>query len=128
MQNSAIEAAKWLTHEQYDNFHDVLQALVDDVIAGDKVVDVNDYMMQYIKENFPIQYRNYEWSIADAKGRVKLELDELVQRIDKLNKFVESAKFKTLSELMRQKLNIQLTAMETYKQQLEARLEIWDKQ
>ena len=62
----------------------------------------------------------------DAKERVKVELDNLVQNITKLTAFTFTDKFTELSERMQQLMKDQLFAMLNYAQCLRDRLNIWD--
>lgn len=60
----------------------------------------------YLEDNFTI----YD-SFID---KMKLELDELDERIEKLEKFIESDSFMSLEETDRNLLNEQLQAMHSY--------------
>lgn len=60
----------------------------------------------YLEDNFTI----YD-SFVD---KMKLELDELDERIEKLEKFIESDSFMSLEETDRNLLNEQLQAMHSY--------------
>lgn len=69
----------------------------------------------YLEDNFTI----YD-SFVD---RMKLELDELDERIEKLEKFIESDSFMSLEETDRNLLNEQLQAMHSYLGVLSCRFE-----
>lgn len=62
----------------------------------------------------------------DAKERVKVELDNLVQNITKLTAFTFTDNFTKLSNRMQQLMKDQLFAMLNYAQCLRDRLNIWD--
>ena len=65
-----------------------------------------------------------------AKERVKVELDELNQRIGKLSAFLFGSAIiekKDISNAMKGLLKRQLAQMQDYAQTLQERLEIWDK-
>jgi hypothetical protein len=61
-----------------------------------------------------------------AKERVQQELDELEEKLDKLNAFIGNEKFEGLSVDRRQLLISQSIVMETYAHILRLRLRIWD--
>ena len=64
-----------------------------------------------------------------AKERVKVELDELNQKIVKLSNFLFSSKVidANISHQMQYCLRDQLNYMQQYAQCLQKRLQIWDK-
>ncbi len=73
------------------------------------------HQSHFFEENF---------TLADSFiDRMKLELDELDDRILKLEKFIESDAFKTLEETDINLLNEQLEAMHSYLGTLSCRME-----
>ena len=62
----------------------------------------------------------------DAKERVQVELDNLVQNITKLMAFTFTEKYTKLSKRMQELLKDQLFTMMSYAQCLRDRLNIWD--
>lgn len=55
--------------------------------------------------------------------RLKDEMNKLDEKIDKLDTFIMSDKFKELSQIQQVLLNVQVSAMETYWKCLAERLE-----
>lgn len=94
-------------------------------------IDCDEEMDGYLVEN---QYNEVSWlskmffedkfMLADSfVDRMKLELDELDDRIYKLEKFIESDSFISLEETDRNLLNEQLQAMHSYLGALSCRME-----
>lgn len=93
--------------------------------------DIDDDMDGYLVEN---QYNEVSWlpkaffedkfTLIDSFiDRMKLELEELDDRIWKLEKFIESDSFNSLEETDRNLLNEQLQAMHGYLGALSCRFE-----
>lgn len=94
-------------------------------------IDCDEEMDGYLVEN---QYNEVSWlpktffedkfTLADSfVDRIKLELDELDERIEKLEKFIDSDSFASLEEIDRNLLNEQLEAMHSYLGALSCRME-----
>lgn len=97
-----------------------LKDIPDDVLPF--YIDCDEEMDGYLVEN---QYNELSWlpktffedkfTLADSfVDRMKLELDELDERINKLEKFIETDSFISLEETDRNLLNEQLQAMHSY--------------
>lgn len=94
-------------------------------------MDCDEEMDGYLVEN---QYNEVSWlpktffedkfTLAESYiDRMKIELDELDDRIWKLEKFIESDSFMSLEETDRNLLNEQLEAMHSYLGALSCRME-----
>jgi len=94
-------------------------------------IDCDEEMDGYLVEN---QYNEVSWlpktffedkfTLAESCiDRMKIELDELDDRILKLEKFIESDAFKSLEETDRNLLTEQLEAMHSYLGALSCRME-----
>ena len=94
-------------------------------------IDCDEEMDGYLVEN---QYNEVSWlpktffedkfTLAESYiDRMKIELDELDDRIWKLEKFIESDSFMSLEETDRNLLNEQLEAMHSYLGALSCRME-----
>lgn len=94
-------------------------------------IDCDEEMDGYLVENHnneltwtPKSFFEENFTLADSFiDRMKLELDELDDRIWKLEKFIESDAFKSLEETDRNLLNEQLEAMHSYLGALSCRME-----
>lgn len=94
-------------------------------------MDCDEEMDGYLVENHygeltwtPKSFFEENFTLADSfADRMKLELDELDDRIWKLEKFIESDAFKSLEETDRNLLNEQLEAMHSYLGALSCRME-----
>lgn len=64
--------------------------------------------------------------MSDYLSRMKLELDELGDRLKKLQGFINSDSFEVLSVLNRMLLKTQMQAMATYHEVLELRITLND--
>ncbi len=58
----------------------------------------------------------------DYLGRMRIELKELDEKINKLGDFIESEKFEALDDVQKHYLIIQLNAMKVYEEILAARI------
>lgn len=58
----------------------------------------------------------------DYLGRMRIELKELDEKINKLGDFIESEKFEALDDVQKHYLIIQLNAMKVYEETLAARI------
>lgn len=65
-------------------------------------------------------------SVDPAKERVKVELNELRERLVKLEAFINSTAITKLKDRMRALLTLQLGCMREYEEVLVERLRIWD--
>ena len=61
--------------------------------------------------------------MEDFKTRLKTEQKELESKLDKLDNFILSDKFKGVDDVQRALLQVQATAMNSYNQCLKERLE-----
>ena len=52
--------------------------------------------------------------MSDFKARLNQEIEELVEKLKKLESFIDSDKFASIPEMQRQLLLIQAPAMRTY--------------
>lgn len=89
--------------------------------------EMDGYLMEDVYGNkswCSIGYLEDNFTIYDSfVDRMKLELDELDERIEKLEKFIESDSFMSLEETDRNLLNEQLQAMHSYLGALSCRME-----
>ena len=60
--------------------------------------------------------------MSDFLSRLRLEKQELSEKVESLQKFIDSDAFKTIGNVQQTLLNIQINAMITYKQCLLERL------
>ena len=94
-------------------------------------IDCDEEMDGYLVANHygeltwtPKSFFEENFALADSFiDRMKLELDELDERIGKLEKFIESDSFISLEETDRNLLNEQLQAMHSYLGALSCRME-----
>ena len=93
-------------------------------------MDCDEEMDGYLVENHygeltwtPKSFFEENFALADSFiDRMKLELDELDERIEKLEKFIDSDSFASLEETDRNLLNEQLQAMHNYLGTLSCRM------
>lgn len=96
-------------------------------IEGEFDEDMNGYLvtnhygeLSWLSKSFFEE----KFTLADSFiDRMKLELDELDERIENLEKFIESDSFLSLEETDRSLLNKQLQAMHSYLGALSCRME-----
>lgn len=129
---SMIDFRKLLTEEQKCVYDDICNYYVDH--HYDEYHNLEELMSEFAMQHWPDKYMQYirqqamQQHVANqkfnAKLRVKLELLELQEKIDKLDAFLKSENSKKLSELALQHLNIQITHMTDYANILQNRLSI----
>lgn len=100
-----------------------------DINLGEKYSYENAFNKLWLLEGYLMQEKMYRDNLngnSTPKGRVENEVKDLTVKLDKLNDFKKSVKYETLSDTSKSLLETQSNVMASYKDILNARLNIWE--